>query len=142
MPIKKNCILLIDGVYVKPILSYHGGQLFGNSVSDNTQLAKSVLAFIVCLCGGPKFLVKMLPISKLDTDFLYDQSKMLIDQIKDSGGNLVAIICNNNRVNQAFSKDFHGFHFGKQRTMYFCFLFSFTFSKVYGIIGLLKKQAN
>ena len=44
---------------------------------------------IVCLYGGPKFLVKMLPISKLDTDFLNNQSKMLIDQIEDSGGNLV-----------------------------------------------------
>ena len=25
---------------------------------------------------------------------------MLVDQIKDSGGNLVAIICDNDRVNQ------------------------------------------
>ena len=105
---QKSCILLIDEVYVKPMLSYHGGQLFGNSVNDNTQLAKTVLAFmIVCLHGGPKFLVKMLPVSKLDTDFLYDQSKILMDQIKDSGGNfLVAIICDNNHVNQAFLKRF------------------------------------
>ena len=70
------------------MLWYHGGQLFGNSVSNNTQLAKTVLAFmIVCLYGGPKLLVKMLLIRKLDTDFLYNKSKMLIDQIKDSGGN-------------------------------------------------------
>ena len=56
---QKNCILLIDEVYVKPVLSYHGGQLFGNSVSDTTQLAKTVLAFmIVCLYGEPKLLVK------------------------------------------------------------------------------------
>ena len=68
---------------------------------------KTVLAFmIVCLYVGPKFLVKMLLISKLETDFLYDQGKMLIDQIKDSGGNLVAIICDNNRVNHAFPKRF------------------------------------
>ena len=89
------------------MLSYHGGQLYGNSVSDNTQLAKTFLAFmIVCLHGGPNVLVKMLPISKLDTDFLFDQSKMLIDQIKNSEGKLVAIICDNNRVNQAFFKRF------------------------------------
>ena len=50
------------------MLSYHGEQLFDNFVSDNTQLAKTVLAFmIVCLYGGRKFLVKMLAISKLDT---------------------------------------------------------------------------
>ena len=53
---QKNCILLIDEVYVKPLLSYHGGKLFGNSVSDNTPLGKTVLAFmIVCLYGGPNF---------------------------------------------------------------------------------------
>ena len=50
------------------------------------------------------FWQRMLPISILDIDFLYDQSKTLMDQIKDSGGDLVAIICNNNRVNQAFLK--------------------------------------
>ena len=102
----KNCILLINEVYVKPVRSYHSGQLFSNSVSDKTQLPETFLAFmIVCLYGGPKFLVKMLSISKLNTDFLYDQSKMLIYQIKDSGSNLVAIICdNNNRMNQAFFK--------------------------------------
>ena len=80
---QKNCILLMDEVYVKPMLSYHGRQLFGNSVCDNTQLAKTVLSFMmVCLYDGPKFLVKMLPISKLDTDFLYDQSKMLMIKSK------------------------------------------------------------
>ena len=102
---EKNCILLINEVYVKPILSHHVGHLFGNSVSDNTKLAKTVLDFMY-LCGGPKFLVKILHISKLDTDFLYDQTELLIDQIKDSRGNLVAIIYDNNRVNQAFFKRF------------------------------------
>ena len=82
------------------MFSYHGGQFFDNFINDHTQLAKTVLTFIiVCLYGGPKFLVKMLPISKLETDLLYDQSKTLINQIKDSGVNLVAIICDNNRVN-------------------------------------------
>ena len=31
-PGQKNCILLIDEVYVKPMLTYHGGELFGKSV--------------------------------------------------------------------------------------------------------------
>ena len=42
----KNCILLINEVYVKPVRSYHSGQLFSNSVSDKTQLPKTVLAFM------------------------------------------------------------------------------------------------
>ena len=111
--------LLVDEVYVKPMVSYHGRQLFCNSASDNTQLVKTVLdcmimclygmmvclygmivclyGMIVCLYGGPKVFVEVIPIGKLDTDFLYDRSKMLIDQIKDSGGNLVATICDNKK---------------------------------------------
>ena len=46
----------------------------------------------------------------------------------------MAIICDNNYVSQAFSKDFHVFHFGEQRTMYFYFLILFAFLKVYRII--------
>ena len=99
---QKKSVLLIDKVCVKPLLSHHVEQLFGNSISDNTQFAKAVLAFmIVWLYGEPKFLVKMLPISKLNINFLNDQDKILIDQINNSGSNLFAIICNNNHVNQA-----------------------------------------
>ena len=97
--------LLVDEVYVKPMVSYHGRQLFCNSVSNNTQLVKTVLdcmivclyGMIVSLYGGPKVFVEVIPTGKLDTDFLYDRSKMLIDQIKDSGGNLVATICDNKK---------------------------------------------
>ena len=43
---QESCILLIHEVFVKPMLSYHGRQLFCNSVSDNTQLAKTFSAFM------------------------------------------------------------------------------------------------
>ena len=46
---------------------------------------------------------------------------MLIDQIKGSGVNLVAIICDNNRVSQAFN---HVFRLGYQRTMYLLIWFT------------------
>jgi hypothetical protein len=36
---QKNCILLLDEVYVKPMLTYHWGQLFGHAVNDNSSLA-------------------------------------------------------------------------------------------------------
>ena len=56
---QRSCILLIDEVFMKPMLLYHDGQLFCNSVSDNTQFSKAVLAFMIfCLYGGPKFLAK------------------------------------------------------------------------------------
>ena len=103
---QRICILLIDEVYVKSMLICHGGQLFGSSV-DNSHLAKTVLAVMVVVCMVIQiFSVKMLPVSKLDTNFLYDQSELLIKQIKGNGDKLVSIIYDNNRVNQAFFKRF------------------------------------
>ena len=63
---QKHCILLLDEVYVKPMLTYHGGKLFGKAVNDESNVAKTVLAFmVVCLYGGPKFLAKMFPLSSI-----------------------------------------------------------------------------
>ena len=36
---QKTCMQLIDEVYVKPMLTYHGGQLFGQAVNDESTLA-------------------------------------------------------------------------------------------------------
>ena len=100
---QKTCMLLIDEVYVKPMLTYHGGQLFGQAVNDESTLAKTVLAVMVsCFYGGPTFFVKMLSVHKLDSDFLYEQVNAICQNIKEVGGNVRAIITDNNRVNQAF----------------------------------------
>ena len=76
---------------VKPMLTYRE-RLFGSSVNNNSQLAKSFLAFmVVCLYGGPKLLVKTLPVSKLDAYFLYKQSELSINPIKGNGGLIISI---------------------------------------------------
>ena len=109
---QKNCILLIDEVYVKPMLTYHGGHVFGSAANDNSKLAKTVLSvMVVCLYGGPKFVAKMVPVYKLDADFLFNQSNILINQIQNAGGNLLAIICDSNHVNQAYLKEFECIYF-------------------------------
>ena len=96
---QKNCMLLIDEVYVKKSLSYHGGSLFGKAINCPNSMATTVLGFmIVTMFGGPKFLYKMLPVFGLDADFLYDQTQKIISQIRQAQGNLVSIICDNNRV--------------------------------------------
>ena len=58
----KNCILLLDEVYVKTMLQYHRGTVFGKAVNNPNVLANTILSFmVVTLFGGPKFLCKMLP---------------------------------------------------------------------------------
>ena len=104
---QKTCILLLDEVYVKTILQYHGGILFGKAVNNPSVLANTVLSFmIVTLFGGPKFLYKMLPVRNLNADFLFNQASSVLSSIKCVGGNVVAIICDGNRVNQAFFTKF------------------------------------
>ena len=100
---QKACILLLDEVYVKTALQYHGGMLFGKAVNNPSVLANTVLCFmIVNFFGGPKFLCKMLPVRNLNADFLFNQANSILSSIRSVGGNVVAIICDGNRVNQAF----------------------------------------
>ena len=104
---QKICFIIIDEVYVKSMLQYHGGVLFGKAVNKPEKVANTILSFMVCcLQGGPKFLCKMLPVKELNADFLYEQTKMLLNILKNAGADLVAIICDGNRVNQSFFKKF------------------------------------
>ena len=104
---QRQCILLVDEIHVKPQLLYHGGQLFGKAVNDPNSLATSVLAVMVyCLFGGPKFIVKLIPVTKLDSQFQFDIVKNILNAIEKSNGETIAIICDDNRVNQKFFKLF------------------------------------
>ena len=104
---QKTCILLLDDVYVKAMLQYHGSILFGKAVNHPSKLANTVLSFIVItLFGGPKFLCKMLPVCNLSANFVFEQTNLLLDAIKNAGGKVVATIYDGNRVNQAFFKMF------------------------------------
>ena len=48
---QKYCLLLIDEVYVKPCLTYHGGTIFGKATNNPDKLATTVLSFmLVSLC--------------------------------------------------------------------------------------------
>ena len=104
---QKLCVLMHDEIYVKKMLLYHGGTLFGKSVDNQSSLAQIILGImIVCLHGGPKFLSNMLPISKLNSGFLLEQIDVTNQAIISAGGRVKSIICDGNRTNQAFFKRF------------------------------------
>ena len=89
------------------MMLYHGGTLFGKAMDDLTSLAKTVLGVMVnCLFGGPSFISKMIPIRKLNSQFLFEQIGITIQSIKESSGQVKAIICDGNRINQAFFGNF------------------------------------
>ena len=104
---QRTCVLLVDEVYVKCLLQYHSGEVFGQATNNPNKLANTVLSYmVICMFGGPRFLCKMLPVRQLEADYLFDQTKLLLNNLKESGGNVVAIICDGNRVNQALFKKF------------------------------------
>lgn len=100
---QRLCVLLHDEVYVKKMMLYHGGQVFGKSADDPKCLAKTVLGIMICcMFGGPAFLTKILPISKLNACFLQNQVQLSRDAISRAGGQVKVIVCDGNRTNQAF----------------------------------------
>ena len=87
------------------MLQYHGKQLFGKSVNYQSLLAQIVFGImLICLNGGPKFLTKLIPISKLTSAFLLEQTELTVQAITSVPVDVKAIICDGNRVNQAFFK--------------------------------------
>ena len=104
---QKSMVLLIDEIYVKSSLSYHGGKVFGKAQNRPDELAKTVLAVMVkCLFGGPEFIVKIMPVHRLTAEFQYDQVKLILNEIYQAGAVVVAIVCDGNQVNKNFFKKF------------------------------------
>ena len=104
---QRTCVLLLDEVYVKSVLQYLGGEVFGQATNDPSKPANTILSYmVVCMFGGPRFLCKMLPVRRLGADYLFDQTNLLLNNLKESGANVIAIICDGNKVNQALFKKF------------------------------------
>ena len=57
---------------------------------------------LICLNESPKFLIKLIPISKLTWAFLFEETELSIQAITSVPDDVKAIICDGNRVNQAF----------------------------------------
>ena len=73
---QKQCIILVDEIYVKGSLLYHGGQLFGKAHNNEDELANAVLGIMIkCQFGGPNFLFKMVPVKGMTAEFRYEQVK-------------------------------------------------------------------
>ena len=57
---------------------------------------------VKCLLGGPKFMADCIPIFTLTAKFQYDNVVRVIEEIQNIDGQVIAVICDNNRINQRF----------------------------------------
>ena len=103
---------------VSALANYH--------IDNNGRL---VLEPFNCVFGGPKFLCKLLPVKELNADFLFEQTNVLLENLKEAGANVCAIVCDGNRVNQAFYKNLIPLILGAQKTICSSCSIMSTFSK-------------
>ena len=95
----KACRIIIDEIYVKAFISFSGSLLFGYKMDDPTKKATPLLA--MCM-----FLTKLIPCSGLKADFQFQCVQEILLPLKRSGAKVVAVIKDNNRMNQAFFRLF------------------------------------
>ena len=104
---QKQCVILLDEIYLKQSLLYHGGELFGKAANNPDALANTSLGIMIkCLLGGPTFIFKMIPVKGLTASFLYEQVNTTLKMIQNASGIPVSIILDGNRTNQKFFKMF------------------------------------
>jgi hypothetical protein len=102
----RSCVLAFDEVYVKAGIQFQSRRVFGEAVNSPGSVAKTVLTFmVICLFGGPKYCLKLLPVYRLDSVFLVRAIEQCCRLVENCGGQVIAAVCDYNRVNQAAFRD-------------------------------------
>lgn len=99
--LQRNCVLMVDEMFVKPSLQYQGRQMFGESVNRPGEVATRLLVVMVrSLCGGPSFCLQLLPVVHLSADYLVAVITDSCKLIEKCGGKIICVVADNHRVNQ------------------------------------------
>ena len=78
------------------------------SCNNPESLATTVLGIMVkCLFGGPTILCKMIPVCRLNANFLFEQVTRIIEIINSSNGQVFVVIVDNNLTNQNLFESFN-----------------------------------
>lgn len=98
---RRWCYLLVDEVYVKQGLQFQGEKVFGEAQNEPGAIASTVLtAMITFAFGGPKHCLRLSPVANLESSYMVDFIRSCCIAVERSGGKVIAVICDNNRVNQ------------------------------------------
>ena len=96
---QKQCIIVLDEVYIKPGFQYSGGPIFDEAVNIEKRNIKTttILAIMVqgC-CGGPKFIYKLYPVCKLNSEYQCFIIRNVLISLHAVGLTPLCIILDNN----------------------------------------------
>ena len=75
--------ILFDEVKLKQSLKFVGGHIHGHTYNSNEVLATFALVFeIICHHGGPRYILKVVPVANLKGDQLKDMIMEFIYSVK------------------------------------------------------------
>ena len=86
---------------------FYGGTVFGKAVNNPSVLNSIIIGIMIsCQYGGPTFVSKMSPVANLTAEFLRVEILKTTESITSAGAQTKVLVCDNNRVNQNFFRDF------------------------------------
>ena len=104
---QKQCVVMVDEIYLKLALLYHAGKLFGKAENNKEVLANAACEIMIkCSFGGPEFLFKLVPVRGMSAEFLFQQVEDTLNLIRSVGGTPKVNIYDGNRTNQSLFKTF------------------------------------
>ena len=94
---------------LKQATLFTAGHIIGHATNQTELLATSALTFeIVCHYGGPRLVIRVHPVSKLDSTQLRVFLLETVQTVNNCGGHTVSLICDNCPMNQAVYRQLGG----------------------------------
>ena len=97
---KNYCKILVDEILIKSAVRYEGNHVIGFSNDEPTKPARTVLAIMVVpSMGKPAVVCRLIPMFSLKADFLFEETKKMIDLVHKLGGYAFLLMSDGLRTN-------------------------------------------
>lgn len=97
--------ILFDEVKLTETLRYSGGRVVGysqnNSCNTDVLATHALVIEVVCHYGGPKYILRIHPVAKLNSDQLKEILLEALVAVRNAGGTIISCVCDNCNTNVA-----------------------------------------
>ena len=105
LPQQRLVNILFDEVKLTETLRYSGGKILGyaeNNLNDNEVIATHAMVMeILCHFGGPRYILNIYPVAKLNSDQLKKIILETLAEVTDIGCTVISLVCDNCATNIA-----------------------------------------
>ena len=102
---QKLITLKIDEIHVKPNITYDKKGIYGFAENNIDESATQIQAFMISsLMGKYKEIVKLIPVSRNSSSFLYNSTIKVLNDLEEIGFEICCITGDNSRVNRGCFK--------------------------------------